>query len=316
VKTSFWRFSICSVFALSLHAALPHVIFGKFVPGTQPDGNSVIFETEDGLVVVDTGRHRAHTQQILDYVGKRKVAAVVNTHWHLDHIGGNALFPDTKVYASGALEDALSGFFANYAKQLEDVITKTSGEEQQRYRTELALIRNGKALMPDVVVSSDRSLGPLELHLVKDAVTAGDLWLYDPRSKTLVAGDLITLPVPFLDTACPLTWKAALDHLATVQFDRVVPGHGPVLTRAQFERYRTAYANFLACEKECEARWLADVGDLVPESEHAFTRDLAKYYLGLRKRCTTKDGLQPVHPRGRQAEACPTFGARRAAGSA
>jgi glyoxylase-like metal-dependent hydrolase (beta-lactamase superfamily II) len=282
---SFWRVWVCSVFALSLHAAQPHVIFGKFVPGQQPDGNSVIFDTAGGLVIVDTGRHRAHTQQILDYARGRKIAAVVNTHWHLDHIGGNALFPDATVYASGALEDALGGFLANYAKQLEEVIAKTSGAEQERYRTELALIRNGKALKPDVVVDSDRNLGALELHLEKDAVTAGDLWLFDPESKTLVAGDLVTLPVPFLDTACPAKWQAALDRLSTVKFKRLIPGHGPVLTRRQFERYRTAYANFLSCTKDCEAQWLKDAGDLVPESEHAFTRELLKYYLGLRKRC-------------------------------
>jgi glyoxylase-like metal-dependent hydrolase (beta-lactamase superfamily II) len=284
VKTSFWRFLVCSVVALSVSAA-PHVIPGKFVPGQQPDGNTVVFDTRDGLVIVDTGRHREHTQQILDYARGKKIAAIVNTHWHLDHIGGNALFPGVKIYASGALEDALGGFLANYAKQLEEMIGKTSGEEQERFRTELALIHNGRALLPTDVVTADRKLGALELHLEKDAVTAGDLWIFDPKSKTLVAGDLITLPVPFLDTACPLRWKSALDRLAAVKFDRVVPGHGPVLTRAQFERYRTAYANFLACGKDCETQWLHDVGDLVPESEHAFTRELLGYYLGLRKRC-------------------------------
>jgi glyoxylase-like metal-dependent hydrolase (beta-lactamase superfamily II) len=284
VKTSFWRFLVCSAVALSVGAA-PHVIPGKFVPGRQPDGNTVVFTTPDGLVIVDTGRHREHTQQILDYARGKKIAAIVSTHWHLDHIGGNAMFPDTKIYASGALEDALGGFLANYAKQLEDVIAKTSGEEQARYRTELALIRNGDALKPDVVVTSDRKLGALELHLEKDAVTAGDLWIFDPQSKTLVAGDLVTLPVPFLDTACPQKWKSALDRLSSVKFERLVPGHGPVLSREQFERYRAAYGNFLACEKECESQWLKDVGDLVPESEHAFTKQLLGYYLGLRKRC-------------------------------
>ena len=286
MKTSFWRFWVCSVVALSLHAAPPHVIFGKFVPGRQPDGNSVVFSTREGLVVIDTGRHRAHTQQILDYARGRKIAAIVNTHWHLDHIGGNALFPDVKVYASGALGDALGGFLANYAEQLEEMIARTGGEEQERYRTELALIRNGKALLPDVVVTGDRSVAGLRLHLEKDAVTAGDLWVFDPKSKTLVAGDLVTLPVPFLDTACPAKWKDALDRLAAVRFERLVPGHGPVLSRAQFERYRTAYANFLTCESDCETRWLRDVGDLVPESEHAFARQLLGYYLGLRKRCS------------------------------
>ncbi|HVE73219.1 MAG TPA: MBL fold metallo-hydrolase [Thermoanaerobaculia bacterium] len=151
MKTSFWRFWVCSVFALlfypPLHAAPPHVIFGKFVPGSQPDGNSVVFATRDDLVIVDTGRHRAHTQQILDYARGKKIAAIVNTHWHLDHIGGNALFGDVPVYASGAFFAAREGSLANYAKQLEEMIEKTSGDEQERYRTELALIRNAEALI-------------------------------------------------------------------------------------------------------------------------------------------------------------------------
>jgi hypothetical protein len=41
------------------------VITGTFVVGRQPDGNTVIFAAPDGLVVMDTGRHVEHTQQIL-----------------------------------------------------------------------------------------------------------------------------------------------------------------------------------------------------------------------------------------------------------
>jgi hypothetical protein len=39
---------------------------------------------------------------------------------------------------------------------------------------------------------------------------------------TLVAGDLVTLPVPFLDTAKPLVWKEALARLSKVKFERLV----------------------------------------------------------------------------------------------
>src|SRR4051794_352511 len=35
------------------------LIAGAFVPGSQPDGNSVVFTGPNGLVVVDTGRHPA-----------------------------------------------------------------------------------------------------------------------------------------------------------------------------------------------------------------------------------------------------------------
>src|SRR4051794_6553150 len=43
------------------------LIPGAFVPGHQPDGNTLIFRASDGLVVMDTGRHAEHTQRIIDY---------------------------------------------------------------------------------------------------------------------------------------------------------------------------------------------------------------------------------------------------------
>lgn len=263
-----------------------HLLRGAFVPGQQPDGNTVVFERASGAIVVDTGRHAAHTRAILDFVKPR---AVINTHWHLDHIGGNALIrrevPGVKIYASGALHDALGGFLASYAKQLEGAIANTTGDEQQRHRTELALIQSGKLLAPDEVITGTRTIDGLEVHLEKDAVTAGDLWLLDTKTKTLVAGDLVTLPVPFLDTAKPRAWQEALAKIAKVDFERLVPGHGPVMTRAQFAQYRKAYDELLACAAsskangECVSGWLEDAGAFVAGSEQAYSREALQYYL-------------------------------------
>ena len=292
MKTSFSLSLACSVLALSIAAApveiAPgvHLLRGEFVPGRQPDGNTVIFTRDGGPIVVDTGRHAAHTRAILDFA---KPKIVVNTHWHLDHIGGNALIrrevPGVKIYASGALDDALKTFLASYAKQLEGAIAKTSGEEQQRYRTELALIESGRRLAPDEVIDANRTIASLEIHLEKDAVTAGDLWILDRTTKTLVAGDLVTLPVPFLDTAKPKEWQAALARLADVEFARLVPGHGPVLTREEFARYRKAYDDLLACaassrtNDECASGWIADAGTLIAQNEHDHVRQALAYYL-------------------------------------
>jgi glyoxylase-like metal-dependent hydrolase (beta-lactamase superfamily II) len=121
-----------------------HLLRGIFTPGAQPDGNTVILDAPDGLVVVDTGRHAAHAQAIVDFAKSagRPIVAVVNTHWHLDHIGGNAAVraahPAVRVYASGALEAALGGFPANYRKQLEGMLaTKLDPRQKDAFEAEV-----------------------------------------------------------------------------------------------------------------------------------------------------------------------------------
>jgi glyoxylase-like metal-dependent hydrolase (beta-lactamase superfamily II) len=257
----------------------------------------VIFEAPDGLIVVDTGRHASHTQRILDFAKTKKkpVKAVINTHWHLDHIGGNATvrkaFPGVRVYSSPAIEDALKGFLANYRKQLTEMIDKSAANEEavKGFRAELAIIDSGPALYPDqkVIESGPHTIAgrPLELRFESHAVTAGDVWVFDPKTKVAVAGDLITLPAPFLDTACAKRWRSSLAALEATDFTVVVPGHGPVLSRAEFETYRKGFDSLLACgvsdrpKKECIDGWLADAGTLIARGELGLATGLVDYYV-------------------------------------
>jgi len=68
-----------------------HVIRGVPMPGRGPDGNTVVIDAPDGLIVIDTGRHTQHSDKILAFARERKrpIAAIINTHWHLDHSSGN-----------------------------------------------------------------------------------------------------------------------------------------------------------------------------------------------------------------------------------
>lgn len=272
-----------------------HIIPGRFTPGSQPDGNTVILDAPDGWIVIDTGRHAAHTRQILDFArtSRRPIRGVINTHWHLDHIGGNALIrqesPGTKAYASGAIANAMTGFLANYRTQLVEMIaTTTDAEQKKSFETEVQLIDSGAALAPDVVIdrSGRRKIAGRELMigLEKDAVTAGDVWVLDERNGVLIAGDLVTLPAPFLDTACPPRWAESLDRIAQQKFDLLVPGHGVPMTRTQFATYRNAFGSLLKCdgpENECIDAWITAMRPLTPDLDERFTRMLMEYYVGL-----------------------------------
>lgn len=269
---------------------------GAFVPGAQPDGNTIVLRGRDGLVVVDTGRHEAQARAILDVARGTglPVSFVVNTHWHLDHVSGNPRIrqahPGVKVLASDAVDEALTGFLSRYRAQLEGLASGAADEASRaRFREEIARIDSGRALAPDVVVASrgPRTLAGrrVEIGFERWAATAGDVWVLDEESGVLAAGDLVTLPAPLLDTACPPGWKDALSRLSSAPFRVLVPGHGRPMGREEFERWRTAFGRLLDCAASeapaaaCADGWVRDLGTLLPEANRPFARTLLAYYV-------------------------------------
>src|ERR1700730_798929 len=139
-------YGVCAT-AASLIAPGTYLIQGASVANRQPDGNSIIIMAPKGLIVFDTGRHKEHAQQVLDFAREqnRPIAAIINSHWHLDHVGGNPLlraaFPDSKVYASSAIDAARRGFLADYRAQLVTRLAAVKDPEAgNAMRAEIALI--------------------------------------------------------------------------------------------------------------------------------------------------------------------------------
>jgi glyoxylase-like metal-dependent hydrolase (beta-lactamase superfamily II) len=283
------------------------LIPGHYRAGLQPDGNTLVFEAPRGLVVMDTGRHAHHAQRILEHAAAsgKPVVAIVNSHWHLDHISGNPAirdaWPDAEVYGSLAIDGALKGFLADYRSQLLEAIAKTADDAQAaRWRDEVARIDSGPRLRPTAPIDAggERVIGGKTFRIgFANAATEGDLWVYDPERRVLAAGDLITLPAPFFDTACPQRWREAFRELAALDFEVVVPGHGEPMDREQFNTYRRAFNNLLVCAAAptgkhiCIEAWKRDAAALAPPEMHQSVDDLLSYYfeMGLRSPADADD---------------------------
>jgi glyoxylase-like metal-dependent hydrolase (beta-lactamase superfamily II) len=232
----------------------------------EPDGNTVIFDAPSGLVVMDTGRHEWHRNGILALAAAKKkpIVAIINSHWHLDHTSGNpalrAQYPSLSVYASGAINDALTGFLANSAARSEKYLNDPQVPDgiKEDIRAGLLTIQHGSNLRPDVEIKTSglMTIGGRALHinLAHYAATAGDVWVLDEPSGVAALGDLVTIPSPYLDTACPEGWSRALALITKTPFKTAVPGHGPLLSRAQVVLYQHAFDAFIDCAKSVNTK--------------------------------------------------------------
>lgn len=279
------------------------LIPGAILPQRGPDGNTIVFDAPDGLIVVDTGRHAWHSDAILAYAQSRErpVAAIFNTHWHLDHSSGNrrikAVYPNAPVYTTNAIDRALTprGFLglnrneARLAAMLED--PELPEVRKEEIRIGIATIAASETLRPDIRVrrSARMRIGGrrLDVRVTEGAVTDADVWLYDRRTRVAVVGDLVTFPAPFFESACPDAWRRALDEVWATRFTIVIPGHGAPMNRRQFDAYRTAFNAFVDCVHTdaeaaiCATTWTDAAAQFyATDAERTEGREYADYYAG------------------------------------
>ena len=186
-------------------------------------GNVTIYLTDAGALLVDSKNERMHD----DIVAKVKtltdkpISYVVLSHNHGDHAGGAA-----KMQAAGAI-----------------VVISREDREQ--------LAKAGQAGLPPVAYhdSLQLFLGGKEVQLREFCGhTRGDTVVVLPAARVVVAGDLVTTPdsipqiVNYGDGGNWTDMSRTLDEIAKLDFDVLVAGHGPVLTKDAFLRHRDKVA--------------------------------------------------------------------------
>ena len=291
-----------------------HLIPGAVPLDSGPDGNTVIFDAPKGLIVFDTGRHPEHARAILDYAKARRrpIAAIINSHWHLDHTTGNwdirQTYPHVAVYASNALHGALETFLEDSRAQTDQMLAdpKTPAATRDQLKRGVGVIDHPQRIAPNRIVGKSGRMNiagrSIDVHLAKFAATEGDVWLYDEKSGTVIAGDLVVGLVPFMDTACADGWRRALDDIAKVPFTTLIPGHGEPMSRSDFMQWRAAYKAFVDCghsttaPKECVAGWSRDAAKFIDAAHKDYAAGAAGYYLQTRLRSSREEQRRYCKP--------------------
>ena len=230
----------------SIDAALHEVVPGVYA-WVQPDGtwwvnNSGVVVDDGEVLVVDTCATEARTRQFLaavDAVGAgNPIRTVVNTHQHGDHTYGNSLLPPSTVIIGH--EHMREGLRV-------DPVIDGCPPFWQPVPDWGAVSRR----LPNITVHERLAVhvGQRRIELLHPggpAHTTGDLVAWLPGQRVLFTGDLVfngLTPLVFMGSVSGA--MRALDWMAELEPDHLVPGHGPLLTAEQmgpvFEKLRQYY---------------------------------------------------------------------------
>jgi glyoxylase-like metal-dependent hydrolase (beta-lactamase superfamily II) len=193
------------------------VIRNAFVPG-----NTTVLVTNEGVVLVDD-KFEVDINNVLAQVKtvtNQPIRYVVNTHHHGDHSGGNATLQ-------------MQGVQAIAHERARELMVEGNqpGLPTMTFSEKAELHLGGKAV---------------ELYWFGRAHTAGDIFAYFPAHRVLATGDAYTQGtatpqlIDYQGGGSAKEWPATLDKALMLDFDRVVPGHGEVVTKADLRKFRDA----------------------------------------------------------------------------
>ena len=233
--------------------------------GGLASGNAGFVIGDDGVLVFDTFFTPAAIEELvseIESLTKLPIKYAVNSHYHLDHTGGNQVLVErgvpivahdnvmiwqtTKNKRFLPAPEDLQKRKADAAKQLSE-----TPEDQKDKRAQLERqIRRYDAMMSIRLTNPTKtfSSGTLRLNLGKREVilatlpghTGGDVFAYVPHANVVFTGDLgWSKTLPNLVDATVNDWIPTLDKmLAQYPTAKFVPGHGNVAEAADIRTFR------------------------------------------------------------------------------
>jgi glyoxylase-like metal-dependent hydrolase (beta-lactamase superfamily II) len=246
------NFPIMPTWETELKELAPNVY--AYIQGGGPAKNNVSVSNaalvvgDEGILLFDALAVPIHAKNMVAAIRKvtdKPFKYLVTSHHHGDHIGGNQFIPGNPVIISHP-----------YCR--DEVVKQVPGPALWPKREGWAEGTEPRTILP----ATQTFDGNLTFHIAKTEVrimpmlpahTYGDLVMYLPEHKLLVAGDVGFFYVaPFCQNANPSNWIAICDQILGMDVERIVPGHGPLGGKQQLAEM----ADYLRLLRvEAKKRW-------------------------------------------------------------
>ena len=207
-------------------------------------GNVALYATSDGVVLVDDMFDRNHADILAQVrtVTDKPLKYVINTHQHDDHAGGDfKMLPIAEVIAHRNVYANLKDLKRPY---YEDTPGTPIGLPRITFTDQLDVHVGGK---------------DVQAYYFGRAHTSGDAVIYFPELRTIHTGDLflairaggrgaapaqprppgVPIYVDYVQGGSFIEWSKTLEGALKLDFDTVIPGHGPVSTKADLVKFKS-----------------------------------------------------------------------------
>ena len=195
--------------------------------------NVLILPGDRDVLIVDDQRRSnlAETLAGVRQVSDKPVRYVIDTHWHLDHSGGNGSFA-----AQGA----------QIIAQRNVRVRRSAPQFMAAYNAHIPA--DAPEALPAIVYDEKMVLRQdgegVELRHVANAHTDGDTLVRFRRANVIAMGDVFFNHIfPFIDRSSGGSIQGMVKGVDTAlamadDHTRIVPAHGPVATTAELRAYR------------------------------------------------------------------------------
>ncbi|MEM9771581.1 MAG: MBL fold metallo-hydrolase [Cyanobacteria bacterium P01_D01_bin.73] len=207
------------------------------IAGTNGAGNIGVLMGEIGPILIDSQVPGVTNdlQTVILNAFNRRPGMLINTHWHFDHTGGNEVFGETGL----------------------TIIAHENARVRMAAGQVIESLNRTIPPAPEVALPAVTFTESMEFHVngevtqafyVPNAHTDGDIVIHFKNSNVIHTGDLVFNGLyPFIDISSGGSIHgmiAGVDRILEIANDdtKIIPGHGPLITRTELVEYRTMLA--------------------------------------------------------------------------